>query len=723
MPDQTQKALGDELWATPMDQARPRPAENAADLEAIQADSEAQRLPEQEQLFHVAKRVRSKLNNLPDPAKPPLGFVPGRGFDVVFPFVKLPVLTPNLNGDWVQFGSPDLEPNRLYYGDNLQVLRTLRSNSIDLIYIDPPFFSGAEYNVIWGDTNEVRTFNDIWDGGLDTYLIWLNARLWEMRRVLKDTGSIYAHCDWHASHYIKTEMDKLFGYANFGNEVVWARSLPHGNIGYQFGASHDVLLRYTKSKTSTWNPQFAPHREEYLRDFYKYTEPDGRVYRLISCINPNKNRPNLDYEWRGVRRVWKYTRQRMRRMDQEGLLVYSKNGVPSYKGYLDSMLGTPMQDIWSDISPVMGNSGERLGYPTQKPEALLARIIQASSSAADVVADFFCGGGVTPAVAQRLGRRWVACDSSRIAVSVTLDRLVKLGEEQSGVTSNYSKPGQFQAKMDLPTPESAVPDIRVHYVGVYPLDRFQAVDDTQFVSFILKCLEARSDTSDSPISGWRTAREPLLVGPASPDLCPDAKDVQGFFEACLRRLQPNTRMAARVVCWRVSPELMKYRSTLNEYIRRNVQPRGADMEIDFLPIDSEEFRDRIRAKYPDADDNEFLLRFTKEPVIGEITARKLGPRRYRFDARDADSTNAGGFLVNCQWDFDFQRGHFAAHADYVLGRTEVKGKQAKAAGHKYEAVLDAEHTFERAAERVVACRVQDNLGAEAIGTLRLVVED
>ncbi len=134
----------------------------------------------------------------------------GRGFDVVFPFIKLPHLAPNLNGDWVQFGSPELKPNRLYYGDNLQVLRTLPSNSIDLIYIDPPFFSGADYNVIWGDTNEVRTFSDIWEGGLDTYLIWLNARLWEMRRVLKPTGSIYVHCDWHASHYIKGEMDKIF---------------------------------------------------------------------------------------------------------------------------------------------------------------------------------------------------------------------------------------------------------------------------------------------------------------------------------------------------------------------------------------------------------------------------------------------------------------------------------------------------------------------------------
>ncbi len=146
-------------------------------------------------------------------------------------------------------------------------------------------------------------------------------------------------------------------------------------------------------------------------------------------------------------------------------------------------------------------------------------------------------------------------------------------------------------------------------------------------------------------------------------------------------------------CWRGSPELTSYRRKLSDYVRRNIQPRGADLDFDFLYIDSEEFRDRIRQKYPEADDNEFLLRFTKEPVVGEIATTRLGPRNYRFEARDADSTNAGGYLVNCQWDFDYQRGHFAADSEYVLGRRELKGKEAKAAGHKFEAVLTAEHTF------------------------------
>ena len=700
----------------------------APDLDAIQADSEKQALPEQEKLFRVAPRVRSKLNNLPDPAKPPLGFVPGRGFDVVFPFIKLPHLAPDLNGDWVQFGSPNLEPNRLYYGDNLQVLRTLPSNSIDLIYIDPPFFSGAEYNVIWGDTNEVRTFSDIWEGGLDTYLIWLNARLWEMRRVLRATGAIYVHCDWHASHYIKAEMDKIFGYENFRDEIVWQRATAKALMSRQLPNNHDVLLGYKKSASAKWNSAatFSPYDlddlDEKTAGKYRTRDADGRLYELKDLTNPNPNRPNLTYTFLGHTKVWRWTKERMQAAYDAGLVVQpSPGGVPRYKRYLDEQRGKPLGDVWADIAPINSQAKERLGYPTQKPEALLERIVAASTDESDTVADFFCGGGGTPAVAQRLGRRWIACDSSRVAVSVTLNRLVDLGERQSGVMSNFGKAGQVQAKMDLTTPEDAVPDMRVHYVGVYPMDRFKAVDQNTFNNFILACLAAQSDNSESAVAGWRSAREPIGVGPSDPDAAPGARDVQAFFEGVLKHLQPNVRMIARYACWRASPDLIAYRKRLSDYIRKNVQPRGADLDFDFLLIDSEEFRERIRDKYPDADANEFLLRFTKEPVVGEIAATRSGTRAYRFEARDADSTNAGGYLVNCQWDFDYQRGHFAAHRDYVLGRSELKGKEAKTTGRKYEAKLDAEHTFEKPGAVTIACRVQDNLGAETIRTLTVEV--
>jgi DNA modification methylase len=734
MVKEKQGPMGDELFGTPMADAAPASTatEEAAapldtDLDAIQADSERQALPDQEKVFRVAKRVRSKLHNLPDPTKPPLGFVNGRGFDVVFPFIKLPHLAPNLNGDWVQFGSPDLAPNRLYYGDNLQVLRTLSSNSIDLIYIDPPFFSGAEYNVIWGDTNEVRTFSDIWEGGLDTYLIWLNARLWEMRRALKVAGSIYVHCDWHASHYIKAEMDKVFGYENFRNEIAWKRTSAHGNVGQRYAAVQDTILFYSKSAKWHWNPAFNGYSEEYIRSHYGQIEKEtGRQFttRDLTASMQRASKGQL-YEWRGFRppptRCWAYTIDKMEEFHRTGRLVYSNRGMPRLKLYLDEMPGNPVDDVWTDIPPINSQAAERLGYPTQKPEALLERVVSASSEPGQLVADFFCGGGVTPVVAERLGRRWIACDSSRVAVSVTLDRLVKLGEEMSGVTSNYGKVGTVQAKMELPTPETAVPDIRVHYVGVYPMDRFKAVDQDDFEKFILQCLAAQADNSELPITGWRSGREPLKVGPADPDRAPDAKDVQEFFQAVVKRLQPNVRTLARYVCWRASPQLIAYRRRLSDYIRKNIQPRGADVDFDFLLIDSEDFRERIRQKYPDADDNEFLLRFTKEPVVGAVVPRQMGPLSYEFEAQDAASTNAGGYLVNCQWDFDYQRGHFAADREYVLGRQELKGKDAKLPGRKFEAVLTARHKFEKGGRRTAACRVQDNLGAEAIRTVEVDV--
>lgn len=247
------------------------------------------------------------------------------------------------------------------------------------------------------------------------------------------------HLDWRMVHYAKTVLDEVFGAEQFQNEIIWQRSLPHGNIDYKFGASHDTILRFSKSDQFTWSPQYSPHREEYLRDFYKYNEPNGRRYRLISCINPNPNRPNLTYEWNGVKKVWKFSKERMKRMHEEGLLVYSKTGTPSYKGYLDEMRGTPMQDIWTDIPPLMGSSREWIEYPTQKPEALLERILKASSNEGDLVLDCFCGSGTALAVAEKLVRRWIACDLGRFAIHTTRKRLLSIENVNPFVVQNLGK--------------------------------------------------------------------------------------------------------------------------------------------------------------------------------------------------------------------------------------------------------------------------------------------
>jgi DNA modification methylase len=310
----------------------------------------------------------------------------------------------------------------IYCGDNLEQLKKLPDACVDLIYIDPPFNSNRNYEVFWGETKEKRAFDDR-HASTDEYIRFMRPRCVELHRVLKKTGSFYFHCDWHASHYVKVMLDGILGENNFQNEIVWLRSLPHGNQTKKYGSSHDVIFFYTGGDEYTWNPPFQPHREEYLETFYKFREPDGRVYRLISCINPNPNRPNLTYEWNGVTKVWKYTRERMKRMHDEGLLVYSKTGTPSYKGYLENMKGTPLQDTWTDIPPLMGSAAERLGYPTQKPLALLERIIKASSSENDIVLDAFCGCGTALVAAQNLRRQWIGIDISPTACRVMAKRL------------------------------------------------------------------------------------------------------------------------------------------------------------------------------------------------------------------------------------------------------------------------------------------------------------
>ena len=353
--------------------------------------------------------------------------------------------------------------NTLFYGDNLNILNEhVPDESVDLIYLDPPFNSSRSYNVLFKDErgkdseSQIMAFEDTWHWGEDAqrtfhqlvqnsppnvssminalrqfiganqmmaYLVMMTARLIELHRVLKQTGSIYLHCDPTASHYLKVVMDTIFGAEHFINEIIWERSLPHGNVSKKFGASHDVILFYRKTDKGAWNGSFVPHRKEYLKQFYRYTEPDGRRYRLISCINPNPDRPNLTYDWRGVTKVWKYTRERMDAMDKAGLLVYSRSGIPSYKGYLENMKGNLTQDVWTDIPPLMGSSNERLGYPTQKPLVLLERIIQASSKEGDVVLDPFCGCGTAIAAAERLNRKWIGIDVTYLSIALMKYRM------------------------------------------------------------------------------------------------------------------------------------------------------------------------------------------------------------------------------------------------------------------------------------------------------------
>lgn len=363
----------------------------------------------------------------------------------------------------------NIESNKLFYGDNLHVLREqVADESVDLIYLDPPFNSKRDYNLLFktpkkpakasnlsasgkaaqtveesdADTPysdaQITAFEDTWhwndvaerefgeiikcsntdvselmkalrsflkENDMLAYLTMMCNRLLELHRVLRPTGSLYLHCDPTASHYLKLVLDGVFGKENYVNEIVWERSAPKGHAFTRYASAHDVILFYSKSEKTTWNPPYVAHRDEYIESHYGSVEPEtGRRFQLDNLLNPAKNRPNLTYEFppdSGNVRVWRWT----------------------YKRYLDEMPGTHVSTVWTDIPPINSQADERMGYPTQKPVALLERIISASSNEGDLVLDPFCGCGTAVHAAEKLGRRWVGIDITHLSIGLIERRM------------------------------------------------------------------------------------------------------------------------------------------------------------------------------------------------------------------------------------------------------------------------------------------------------------
>ena len=320
--------------------------------------------------------------------------------------------------------------NKLILGDNLEILKQLESETVDLIYLDPPFFSNRTYEVIWGDSGEVRSFEDRFSGGIDHYISWLKERVVEMHRILKPTGSIFLHCDWHANAYIRVEiLDKIFGHQNFRNEIVWKRAETiKGNFGQgkkSLDYNTDTIYFYSKSNLLNFQQPFKKYSEEYLDQFYKYQESDGRKYRLISMIGPGgESKGNPKYEFLGVTKYWRYSKKKMQELFEQGLIIQTNPGtVPQRKQYLEDGKGVAVQNLWDDIPALSAASKEVIGYPTQKPITLLKRVIEMSSNEGDLVLDPFLGGGTTAAAADKFNRRWIGIDQSVQAVKVTEFRL------------------------------------------------------------------------------------------------------------------------------------------------------------------------------------------------------------------------------------------------------------------------------------------------------------
>ncbi len=359
----------------------------------------------------------------------------------------------------------------LYWGDNLDILRNyVKDESVDLVYLDPPFNSNRNYNVLFKENAkteseaQIEAFGDTWKwtgqaeetyaelvagnhvpqrvsdlitamrsfigrNDVMAYLVMMTIRLIELHRVLKPTGSIYLHCDPTASHYLKVVMDTIWGPKNFRNEIIWKRSSAHSDVvqgARHFGRIHDTILFYSKTDQPKWNTVYVPYESDYVERIFRYTERDGRRYQT-QPLHAAKPGGDTSYEWKGKTppqgRYWAFSKANMEQLDSQERIAYSRTGTPRYKIYLDESKGVASQDLWTDVLPVHNRPSERLGYPTQKPEALLERIILTSSSEGDIVLDPFCGCGTAIAVSERLDRKWVGIDITHLAIAAIVNRM------------------------------------------------------------------------------------------------------------------------------------------------------------------------------------------------------------------------------------------------------------------------------------------------------------
>lgn len=388
---------------------------------AAEGRREAQQLLER---INSGTRIGLQTNELVLPSKDISGLWRG----------ELPQFS--LRGQWM---------NRLIYGENLLTMQALLvgdeatglpslRGKVDLIYIDPPFDSKADYrtkiNLPGVEIEQKPTvleqsaYSDTWKDGTVSYLRMMYPRLLLMRELLSEKGSIYVHLDWHVGAYVKIMLDDIFGKENFRNELIWQRVYSH-NDTEKYGIIHDTIFYYLKNKgIKKWNVQYMPYDEKYLK-MYSMDDGDGRKYKVENTLGPGGR--GVYYEWNGHYRPWRYSEENMRKLNEQGLLYHTSSGFPKKKIYLDEMPGKPVQSIWTDINLIAGQAKELVGYATQKPEALLERIIKASSNEGDLVCDFFGGSGTTAAVAERLGRRWITCDIGKPASLIMRKRFIDQG--------------------------------------------------------------------------------------------------------------------------------------------------------------------------------------------------------------------------------------------------------------------------------------------------------
>ena len=420
--------------------------------------------------------------------------------------------------------------NKLIWGDNKLILSSLKNGplreeieaqgGLKLIYIDPPFDVGADFSMdieIGGDTFtkkpnilEEIAYRDTWGKGADSFIAMIYERLILMRDLLAEDGSIYVHCDWHIGHSLKLVIDEVFGVEKFKNHITWKRSTPRGNARSRFPELADFILFYINGKDAIWNDQYSPYREEYIEKYYSYVdEKTGKRFQPTSLLGHVGVNPV--YEWKGISKPWRYPLHRLQELDNSGLLYWPEKGdVPRLKRFLEDQKGVPLQSLWDDIPPVNSQALDDTGYATQKPEALIERIIKASSREGDLIADFFCGSGTTAAVVEKLGRKWICSDLGKFAIHTTRKRMI-------GVQRQLKKDGKDYRAFEILNLGKYE---RQHFVGINPNLREEeqrrqlAAKEAAFLDLILKAYRAEPLEQFEHFHGKKAGRL-VAIGPVN----------------------------------------------------------------------------------------------------------------------------------------------------------------------------------------------------------------
>lgn len=424
--------------------------------------------------------------------------------------------------------------NKLIWGDNKLVLASLKNGPLrreienaggfKLVYIDPPFDVGADFSVALDVGGESLTkqpsvieelaYRDTWGRGTDSYLHMMHERLRLICDLLAPDGSLYVHVGWLVSHYVRVVLDEILGKGRLLNQIIWKRQTAHSDTGQgaeHFGRLHDVILFYSKSDSYTLNMQYVPYDEKYLETHYRGVEPEtGRRFELDNLTAPGgAGKGNPQYEFMGVTRYWRYKKENMNALLEKGRIVQPSPGaVPRYKRYLDEMPGVPLQDLWLDVNAINSQANEAIGYATQKPVALLERVIKASSNEGDLVADFFCGSGTTLVAAEKLGRKWIGADLGRFAIHTSRKRMIRVQRE----LQEAGKPYRSFEILNLGKYE------RQYFAGIDPTlpeEQRRAISlqkEEHYLTLILSAYKAERVFQSPPFHGRKTGAL-VLVGP------------------------------------------------------------------------------------------------------------------------------------------------------------------------------------------------------------------